>query len=156
MADIDLTQEEADALIAMPKCRVNEDIVFCPSQGKSVTIPLVSEDKRENFSLDIRCGGRICQVKATYQNRVRQTVVLIRLDLGGAPHRNPDGEEIACPHLHVYREGYGAKWAKSISADRFSNCMDLWETLQDFMSYCNITKQPNIQRGIDGWKRYKS
>lgn len=31
MADIDLTQEEADALIAMPKCRVNEDIVFCPS-----------------------------------------------------------------------------------------------------------------------------
>jgi hypothetical protein len=154
MADIDLTQEEADALIAMPKNRANDDIVFYPARGKSVTIPLTSEDKRENFLLDIR-RGRIDLLKATYQNRARQTVVLVRLDLGGAPHRNPDGEEIACPHLHVYREGYGAKWAKSIPLDGFSNVEDLWEMLQGFMGYCNITKPPNIQKGIDGWKRYK-
>jgi len=155
MADIDLTQEEADALMAMPKNRANDDIVFYPARGKSVTIPLTSDDKRENFLLDIRCG-RIDLLKATYQNRARQTVVLVRLDLGGAPHRNPDGEKIACPHLHVYQEGYGAKWAKSIPVDRFSNVEDLWEMLQDFMGYCNITKLPNIQRGIEGWKRYKS
>ena len=51
MADIDLTQEEADALMAMPKNRANDDIVFYPARGKSVTIPLTSDDKRENFRL---------------------------------------------------------------------------------------------------------
>jgi len=153
MADIDLTQEEADALIAMPKNRANDDTVSYPARGNSVTIPLTSDDKRENFLLDIR-SGRIDLLKATYQNRARQTIVLVRLDLGGAPHRNPDGQEIASPHLHVYREGYGTKWAQSIPLDRFSNVEDLWEMLQDFMGYCNITKPPNIQRGIEGWKRY--
>jgi len=153
MADIDLTQEEADALIAMPKNRANDDTVSYPARGNSVTIPLTSDDKRENFLLDIR-SGRIDLLKATYQNRARQTIVLVRLDLGGAPHRNPDGQEIASPHLHVCREGYGAKWAQSIPLDRFSNVEDLWEMLQDFMGYCNITKPPNIQRGIEGWKRY--
>jgi hypothetical protein len=154
MADIDLTQEEADALIAMPKNRTNEDIVYFPGRGRLVTIPLTSDDKRENFLLDLR-RGRIDLLKATYQNRVRQTVVLVRLDLAGSPHRNPDGEEVACPHLHIYREGYGAKWARPIpaDADRFSNAEDLWKTLQDFMGYCNITKPPNIQKGIDEWKR---
>lgn len=48
---------------------------------------------RENFLLDIR-RGKIDLLKATNQNRARQTIVLVRLDLGGAPHRNPDGEEI--------------------------------------------------------------
>jgi hypothetical protein len=28
----------------------------------------------------------------------------MRLDLDAAPHRNPDDQEIACPHLYVYRD----------------------------------------------------
>ncbi len=46
MTDIDLTQEEADALMAMPKNRTNDDVVFYPGPGNSVAIPLVSEDNR--------------------------------------------------------------------------------------------------------------
>lgn len=152
MTDIDLTQEEADALIGMHKGRTNDDVTFYPGPGNSVSIPLISDDKRENFLLDIR-RGKIDLLKATNQNRARQTIVLVRLDLGGAPHRNPDGEEITCPHLHIYREGYGTKWAKSVSSDEFSNADDLWKTLQDFMRYCNITKPPIIQKGIEEWKR---
>jgi hypothetical protein len=37
--------------------------------------------------------------------------------------------------------------------DEFPNAEDLWKTLQDFMGYCNITKPPNIQKGIEEWKR---
>jgi hypothetical protein len=55
--------------------------------------------------------GQIKLTKATYQNRARQAIVLMRLDLDGPPHRNPDDQEIPCPHLHFYREGYGDKWA---------------------------------------------
>ena len=107
----------------------------------------MSENKRESFLLDVS-RGRIDLAKGTYQNRARQTLVLVRLDFGGPPHRNPDGEEVGSPHLHVYREGYGAKWAAPVPADRFPSLGDLWATLDDFMRYCNVTKAPNIARGL--------
>jgi hypothetical protein len=82
------------------------------------------------------------------QNRARQVVVLVRLDLAGPTHRNPDGEEVPCPHLHLYREGYGDKWAKPLPADIFSAPTDLWATLQAFQVFCNITQPPHIERGL--------
>jgi hypothetical protein len=114
MAEINLTQTEADALIAMGKYRVNDDRWDYPMSGGSISVPLISADRRENFILDVS-RGKINLAKGTYQNRARQVVVLVRLDFGGQPHRNPDGEELQSPHLHVYREGYGDKWAVSYS-----------------------------------------
>jgi len=104
MAEINLTQEEANILIAMEKRRVNEDRSDFPMRGQSVTLPLQSTDKREQFLLDLS-RARIDLKKVKTQNRGRQVVVLVRLDLGGAPHRNPDDKEIGVPHLHLYREG---------------------------------------------------
>jgi hypothetical protein len=147
MADINLTQAEADALIAMEKHRANEGHADFPMGGQSVVLPLQSADKREQFLLDLS-RGRIDLLKVKMQNRGRQVVVLVRLDLGGAPHRNPDDEEIPVPHLHVYREGYGDKWAVPVPADRFSNPADVWVTLAEFMRFCNITQPPHIERGL--------
>jgi len=147
MADINLTQGEADALIAMEKHRTTEDRSDFPMGGDSLVLPLQSPDKREQFLLDLS-RGRIDLQKVKMQNRGRQVVVLVRLDLGGAPHRNPDGEEIATPHLHVYREGYGDKWAMPVPADRFQDTSDVWTTLPDFLQYCNITQPPHIERGL--------
>lgn len=152
MAEIDLTQDEADALIAMPKLKINDDVTYYPNPGGSLAIPLRSIDKTEDFLLDIK-RGRIDLMKATYQNRARKTIVLVRLDLSGAPHRNPDGEEVASPHLHVYREGYGDKWAGPLPTDSFRDTADHWTALSDFMRYCNITQPPDIQKGIQEWKR---
>jgi hypothetical protein len=148
MSDIDLTQNEADMLIAMPKQRANEDEIHFPGLGGSMVVPLISEDHRENFWLDIG-RGRIDRLKATYQNRARVVVVLLRLDLSGPPHRNPDGQEMPCPHLHKYREGYGDRWAEPVPSEKFLNTDDLWQTLQDFMKYCNVTRPPDIQKGVD-------
>ena len=147
MADANLTQAEADALLAMEKRRSDDTEWSYPDLGGHVTIPLVSIDRRESFLLDLR-WGRIDLGKGTYQNRGRQVVVLARLDFGGAPHRNPDGEEIGSPHLHLYREGFGDKWAYPVSDDHFPNPHDTWQTLQDFMRYCNIVVPPVIQRGL--------
>lgn len=147
MADMNLTQAEADALIAMEKHRVNEDRSNFPMGGQSLILPLQSTDRREQFLLDVS-RGRIDLLKVKMQNRGRQVVVLVRLDLGGAPHRNPDGEEMLPPHLHVYREGYGDKWATPIPSDRFRSTGDLWVTLEDFMRFCNITEPPHIERGL--------
>ena len=147
MADMHITQAEADALIAMEKHRASEDRISFPMGGQSLVLALQSADKREHFMLDLR-RARIDLRKVKMQNRGRQVVVLVRLDLGGAPHRNPDDVEIPAPHLHIYREGFGDKWAVAVPAERFSNVADLWSTFEDFLRFCNITQPPHIERGL--------
>ena len=147
MAKFNLTQAEADVLIGMEKHRANEEHTNFPMFGESVSLPLRSTDGREQFLLDLYCG-RIDLHKVTMQNRGRQIVVLVRLDLGGPPHRNPDGEEIGTPHLHIYREGYGDKWALPVPGDEFRDLGNAWKTFEDFLQYCNVTRSPHIQRGL--------
>ena len=147
MAELTLTQSEADALIALAKLRADPAVWDYPDLGGGLSVPLVSADRREQFYLDLR-RGRIDLTKGTYQNRGRQVIVLVRLDFGGAPHRNPDGEEVGSPHLHVYREGYGDKWAMPVPTDFFKNLSDPWRTLEDFMRYCNVVEPPTIRRGL--------
>ncbi|MYD30543.1 MAG: hypothetical protein F4X01_02865 [Nitrospira sp. SB0661_bin_20] len=142
-----LTQAEADALMALEKRRVDATEWNYPNFGERVTVPLVSIDGREAFLLDLR-RTRINLKKGTYQNRGRQVVVLARLDFGSPPHRNPDGEEIGSPHLHLYREGFGDKWAFPVSSQHFPYPDDPWQTLEDFMRFCNVIQPPFIQRGL--------
>jgi len=131
----------------MEKHRADGEEYDFPAGGQTVTAPLRSEDGRESFLLDLT-RGRIKLSKVTMQNRARQVVVLARLDVDGPPHRNPDDQEVPCPHLHIYREGYGDKWALPIPRDRFSDPADLGKTLDEFMKYCNITVPPHIEMGI--------
>lgn len=147
MTDVNLLQSEADALIAMEKIKTDDEQRGYPNLGGKLSIPLMSRDKRESFFLDIQ-RGRIDLLKNTCQNRALQIIILVRLDCGGPPHRNPDGTEIGSPHIHIYREGYGDKWAMSVPADHFSNLQSAWQTLQDFMKFCNIVEPPNIERGV--------
>lgn len=148
MVDINISQEEGDALIEMEKMRADEMEWDFPSSGGSLQIPLVSLDKRENFILDVTKRGRIDLTKGSYQNRAKQVVILVRLDFDGRPHRNPDGSEIGSPHLHLYREGFGDKWAAPVPANHFSDTQDIWLTLVEFMKYCNISEPPNIRKGL--------
>ena len=143
---LDLTQSEADALLAVEKRRINDNLhPFTAMLGK-VEIPLQSLDGREQFFLDMS-RGRINLLKGTYQNRARQTVILARVDFGGAPHRNPDGVEMPCPHLHRYREGFGDKWAEPLPP-QFGSSDDLWNLLKRFLEYCNVTEPPLFDREL--------
>ena len=147
MADIDLTQEQADGLITMEKHRESDSRLDFPGPGERLAIPLTSPDKRESFTLDVS-RARIKLTKATYQTRARQAVVLMRLDLDGPPHRNPDGEEIPCPHLHIYREGYGTKWAASLPMNRYPDGLTLFSVFEAFMGHCNVTLPPQFNVGL--------
>ena len=55
---------------------------------------------------------------------------------------------VPCPHLHIYREGYGVKWAYPVPSD-FTNTTDLVRTLQDFLRYCKVEDIPPIQRSVN-------
>jgi hypothetical protein len=146
--DIGITQKEADVLIAMEKHDANPSQVWdFPSTGGSISVPLVSADKREPFLLDVT-SGRIDLKKGTYQNRARKVIILVRLDFGGQPHRNPDGVEISSPHLHRFRENYGDKWAEPLPQELAEYISDRWELLNKFMEFCNITRKPYISKEL--------
>ena len=147
MPDANLTQAEADALLAVEKHRVDESRWTYPGMGGRIEVPLISANRREGFFLDVS-RGRIDLLRTKYQARARQVVSLARVDVAGAPHRNPDGEEIPCPHLHLYREGLGDKWAIAAPSDRYANTMDLPSTCEAFLEHCNITGPSKMQRGL--------
>ena len=52
MSEIDLSQAEADHLIAVPKVPVSDETYDYPLAG-NLSIPLVSVDRREKFNLEI-------------------------------------------------------------------------------------------------------
>lgn len=141
-----LTQQEADALLSLDKHFLGDSRFVFPDLGGALRIPLHSTDRREEFSLDIT-RGRILLEKNTFQTRARKAVILARLDLAGPPHRNPNGEEIDCPHLHLYREGYGDKWAAPLPA-AFTGIENTVELMDAFMDYCRVVGKPIIERGL--------
>ncbi len=147
MSADDLPQAEADALLDMPKVRTDTTVWDFPGPGEKLTIPLVSDDGREDFALDLE-KSRIKVLKQKYQTRGRQISTLARLDFAGAPHQNPDGEEIEGTHLHVYKEGFGDKWAYPLDPDDFSDPEDMQQLWDDFMRYCNVTEPPDMRRGL--------
>lgn len=142
----ELTQSEIDYLLKLEKHCIETDKYQFPDQGGKIEIPLVSADRKEVFKLDIT-RSYINLSKNTFQNRARKTIVLLRLDLGGAPHRNPDGTEIPCPHLHINNEGLGDKVAYPLP-NFFKNCENPADFLKSFMDYCHITQLPNIEIGL--------
>jgi hypothetical protein len=145
MSEYDIKQSEADYLLGLEKYAEDDKVWIFPTMGMKIEIPLNSSDKKEKFILDVK-RSTIKIEKVTYQNRAKKVIILARLDLSGPPHRNPDDTEVQDCHLHKYMEGYGDKWAFPIPEEIFSDTDDIWQTLQDFMDYCNIVNRPDIRR----------
>lgn len=155
-----ITQQDADFLFEMDKFPEEDKVYDFPNSGGKLILPFTSADKREKFLFDIY-RGTIKITKATYQNRVRKAYILRRLDYDGSPHPNPEvekvplsilepynGVEIPTPHIHIYVEGFGEKWA--IPADLLMdlNGKDIYEIMGDFFRYCNVKKLPSITKTL--------
>lgn len=153
-----LTQSEADFLIGLPKIRKDDEKYPFPLGGDTMTIPVISKNGTENFLIDVN-RGKIRLSKCTYQERYLEPTILIRLDVDGPPHSNPEvtnaplpylepynGQIIKCPHLHVYVEDFMDKWAIPAPLTNFSNTTNLFQTLHDFFEYCNVIKKPIFWR----------
>ena len=141
-----LTQIEADTLIAMKKTFVRPVTLSMPP-GSDQTHELIGNDDRERFLLDL-WRGTLKLSKIKYQTRGRKVIVLVRLDIDGAPHTNPDGTRLNRTHIHIYREGYEDKWAFPVDPGEFGNISDIKRTLEDFCRYCNIQDIPPFQEGL--------
>ena len=155
-----ITQQDADFFFAMEKFPEEEKEYQFPLSGEKVIIPFNSADKRENFLFDIYRGS-IKITKTVYQNRVRKAYILRRLDFDGSSHPNPEvetvplpilepynGKEIPSPHIHLYVEGFGERWA--VPADLFLKVdgKDIYEIMIDFFKYCNVKQLPDIKKRL--------
>ncbi len=138
-----LTQKEAEELLKLKKW-LSEPKTITLKPGSNLTYELDSSDNSEKFILDLWRGT--IRLKARYQTRARKSIILVRVDLNGAPHTNPDGERVDCPHIHIYKEGYDDKWAYPLP-ESFSNPSDLSIAFSDFCSYCNI-ETPNFENAL--------
>ncbi len=142
----ELTQYEIEYLLNLEKNYVGAQKFKYPTLGGRVNIQLTSADKNEDFILDIT-RSHISLSKNSFQNRARGTIVLLRLDLNSAPHRNPDGKIVTGNHLHIYKEGFGDKYAYSLPDD-FSDCKDISDFFDKFMDYCHIIIKPIIEEDL--------
>jgi hypothetical protein len=139
-----LTQAEAERLMQMPKRFVNPPAVISIPPGLDETHELAARGDRERFLLDI-WRGTLRLTKLKLQNRVRTVVVLVRLDIDGAPHTNPDGQRLSGTHLHLFKEGYDDRWAYPVDAKSFTLLGDPATTFQEFCTFCNIESPPPVQ-----------
>jgi hypothetical protein len=135
-----LNQQQADDLIAVLKelKSKNKKIPF-PQPTNELRIEVESTtNKKDKFILDVNRKGQFNLLKCTFQTRYKSSIRLLRIDIEGPPHENPDGTMIDCPHIHIYREGYELKWAYPLSDILKGQNEDLLDILIEFLQYNNI------------------
>jgi len=158
-----LEQKEALRLIALPKRAIDSGPFLFPDSGNALHIYLVAlNNAREQFILDVNRRGRIRSLKCTYQDRYQMSIILVRLDINGPPHDNPDGTLVSGNHIHIYREGYDDRFAYEFNSaealnllsdpDRFGpsiapltlNTSDLLSVFHDFCHLINVVSSPQV------------
>lgn len=155
-----ITQQDADLFFDMEKFPEEDKEFQFPNSGEKLIISFTSADKRENFLFDIY-RGNIKITKVVYQNRVRKAYILRRLDFDGASHPNPEvetvplpilepynGKIILSPHIHLYVEGYGERWAVPADLLMMLDGKDIYEIMIDFFKYCNVKQLPKIKKTL--------
>jgi hypothetical protein len=139
-----LTQTEADLFMQMVKHFIRPPATISIPPGVDDTYELAGPNNRETFLLDVSRGTlRLSKLK--YQNRVQTAVILVRLDVDGAPHTNPNGERLSGTHLHLFKVGFDDKWAYPVDHLIFSTLNDPGTTFHEFCAFCKIEAPPTVQ-----------
>ncbi|MEG2789113.1 MAG: hypothetical protein RR942_14975 [Romboutsia sp.] len=139
-----LTAEEFNTLLNKIKRFEDNSPILLPNNGGKITRHLNSSTSSDEFILNID-RRKIDLMKIKYQARHKRTnSIMLRIDTKGPRHQNPDGEYIECPHIHIYRENWGDKWAFPLDPSTFSNISNLSALLKDLLIYFNVQDIPNI------------
>lgn len=139
-----LTNNDFNNIMSMAKKFEDMSTIVLPANGGKINRNLSSTSSNDEFILNIE-RGRINLKKVKYQTRHKSTnTPLIRIDTTGPRHQNPDGEYIECPHIHIYKENYGDKWAFPLDKNLFTDTDNLSNLLKDFLIYFNVEEIPGI------------
>ena len=139
-----LTQSEVEMLLSLIKVLSENKPIIFPNPGEAIQLEAISTSSNDKFLIDVNRKSQIKISKCTYQTRYKRSTILLRVDIDGPDHTNPDGEVVPCPHIHIYREGYEDKWAYPLEQHIQTNPLDLVEVLISFLRYNNINNIPDI------------
>lgn len=102
-----MTTKEAEEIIMALKEMVNKKFDF-PEFGdfREYEVRKIGDYKLK-YVMNINRKTRISEDKCTFVIRDKMTgTLLLRLDVNGPDHVNPDKSVVPCPHLHIYKEKY--------------------------------------------------
>ena len=123
--------------------------VFIPEGGRSSKLEL--KDHSFYYWVDInRKGHRLKRYTLQLREQQRKEFPLLRLDLYGPSHPNPEGdfpmagEMIPCPHLHIAHPEYGDSIAYPLNSTYAKMYLteelleDAVYVLGEFLKRCNV------------------
>ncbi len=138
-----ITQMEFEFLLAQEEeFNLLDPIKLGPAPQQWVR-QIKSIETKDIFLLDFYRGS-FELTKYTYNNRYRQSIILLRYDSKGR-HTNPDGELLDGPHVHIYREGFNDKFAFPISEVGVDLVDTMEIVLAKILRFCNVNKIPSIE-----------
>lgn len=133
---MEITQAKADEYL-----KVKKKFLFQPrlnlNQPFKVTETLVSDEHGDIFKIDLR-QGKIELSMVNLNHRANDCIVLCRLDIDDRTHKNPDGKRIIEPHIHLYKEGFGSKFAFPAKDYGFIDFQNPLSNIKKFLDFCNI------------------
>jgi len=130
---------DVNELIEMLKqIKEKKRVIRLPSLGEQSSIQIKSVEKPvQTFRIVINRKQKISG-NYSFLEIHGNNGLLLRLDIIGPPHTNPDGTKVPCPHIHIARDYYDDSWAYEFSPPDVSNFDSLVSQLYEFMVHCHI------------------
>lgn len=148
---MELSQQEANTLIAIEKYLTTPNKGKLPLPGKKHMFPIHDRNK-EKYKAEMFRGAKNPN-KSSYTLIYSNKVVLIRVDLNyNSPHINPNDHTILpanTPHIHIYDEEHYDGIAYPLPSE-FSHTDDIVQTLYDFLSYSNVINLNQLRICVQG------
>ena len=140
-----MTKEKAQELIQVMKRLLRTGIYELPRVGAIDKLPLQSvQSPKDRFDVYINRKGKIDLRKYSLLLHFSEED-LLRIDVHGTNHHNPDGTVVSCPHIHMRIKDTGRwdSYAYDLPAI-FGDEDDCAITLRDFLQYCNANNISEI------------
>ena len=154
-----MDKEKSQELIQVLKRILKAGDFYLPPLGTMDSISLQSESSaKDKFKVYINRKNKIVNNKYTLILQYPEEN-LIRIDVNGPDHINPDRSIVPCPHIHLRIKDTGRwdAWAFDLPAI-FGDANDCVTTLKDFLQYCHVNninqliicEQKEFQNGETG------
>lgn len=101
---------------------------------------IMSHDNKTNYTLSVYRGNRESGRFTVYLYFQETKHCLVRIDINGGQHINPDGSLSPKSHMHIYNNRYSMKdaVAQPIDLKDFPVINNLYDVYLDFLKYTNI------------------
>lgn len=139
----DLSDDQVNLIIEELKlslAHLDFNSLNTPFGRVSLTNDILSQINGIEFRLDIYRGNKEPN-RFNINLRFSETNdTLVRLDINGGTHQNPDGTVAPNSHVHIYNSNYGEKdaFAYPVKLEDFPNIRTFYDASVSFLDYTNI------------------